>query len=426
MQSSLIVKKTPFYYGWVILAVGTLGIIMTSPGQTYAVSVFTEYFIRDLGVSRSLVSTLYAAGTLIGSMALPLIGRQIDRRGSRTMVVVITIIFGAACVYMGGLVSGPLTLALGFVAIRMFGQGSLNLVSNNVINQWWVRRRGTIMGLSGLFVSLLGLGGFPSLINWLIPHYGWRMTYVLLGALLLLVMLPLGYLFFRERPEDFGLEPDGNKEVPKVGPLPAPSLPEENWTRQEALRTVTFWIVAGGLMVSAMMSTGLFFHMVSIFADNQLSPTVAASVYVPIAVMTALVTVGSGALIDRIPLRLALATSLFLLALALWMAQHLSSTPMAFLYGVILGGNMGLFRIVSSVAWAHYFGRRHLGSISGVASTVLIVGSAVGPIPLGVARDALGNYNLALTLLALLPLALGVASLFMPQPTREEADTTEA
>ena len=114
---------------------------MTSPGQTYVVSIFIEDFIADLGISRSLISTLYTLGTLIGSFALPIVGYQIDRRGARLMVGVITALFGLACVYMG-YVQNAVMLGFGFIALRMLGQGSLGMVCTNVINQWWARRRG--------------------------------------------------------------------------------------------------------------------------------------------------------------------------------------------------------------------------------------------------------------------------------------------
>ena len=418
IQSSRLIQGVPIFYGWVVLAVGTLGVIMTSPGQTYAVSIFIEHFISELDLSRSLVSSLYAGGTLIGSLALPFVGREIDRRGTRFMILFIAGVFGVACIYMGA-VRGALMLGIGFVAIRMFGQGSLTLVSQNAINQWWVYRRGSVLGVSGLFASLLGLGGFPVLINWLIPQVGWRLTYGLLGGLLLLVMAPLGYLLVRERPELYGLHPDGSPPE-TVDARGRPRRPEENWTRNEALRTATFWIVAGGLSTLAMISTGLFFHMVSIFADNGLDPDVAATVYLPIAATTAAVNLASGALVDRIPPRFALASSLLLQALALWLARDLTTATLAFLYGAALGTAMGLFRTIAGVAWAHYFGRRHLGSISGIASTILIVGAAAGPIPLGFARDALGSYDQALLALMLLPLLLGVASLFLQPPRKRE------
>ena len=134
LRTSRLVNQSPIYYGWVILAMGTLGMIMTSPGQTYAVSIFIEHFITDLGISRGMVSTLYTFGTLIGSFVLPLVGRQIDRRGPRLVMMLITLLFGLACIYMG-FVSNVVTLGLGFVFIRMLGQGSLSMVSTNLINQ---------------------------------------------------------------------------------------------------------------------------------------------------------------------------------------------------------------------------------------------------------------------------------------------------
>lgn len=418
-KTSRLVQKTPFFYGWVILIVGTLGIIMTSPGQTYAVSIFIEHFITDLEISRSLVSTLYAVGTLVGSLALPWVGRQIDRRGARPMAAIIAVLFGLACFYMG-LVQGAVTLALGFIAIRMLGQGSLSLVSNNVINQWWQQRRGAVLGISGVASSLLGLSAFPALINWLIPRLGWRLSYGALGALLLLVMVPLGYLFFREQPERYGLQPDG-RETPPPSPsgiAPAPAAAEVNWTLAEASRTFAFWLVAVSAAVIAMISTGLFFHMVSIFSDNGLPSTMAAAVYTPIAAATAVTTLGSGVLIDRFPLRRVLASALLLLALATGAAGYLGSAPLAVGYGLALGGSMGLFRTIVAVAWAHYFGRAHLGSVSGAATTILIVGAALGPIPLGVARDYLGSYNQMLLALTLLPLLLAVATLWLRPPQK--------
>ena len=80
VERSRLVEKSPVYYGWVILVVGTLGMIMSSPGQTYSVSIFIEQFIEELGLSRTLVSTLYSVGTITGSLALPAIGRQVDKR----------------------------------------------------------------------------------------------------------------------------------------------------------------------------------------------------------------------------------------------------------------------------------------------------------------------------------------------------------
>ena len=165
-----IINRTPFYYGWIVMLAGTVGLIMSSPGQTYAISIFIDYFITDLGISRGMVSTLYAAGTLTAAMALPWVGRQIDKRVLRFVVATIATLFGLACIYMGT-VQNAAMLLVGFILLRMLGQGSLSLASTYFINQWWARRRGTVLGISGVMMAIFGLGLFPNLINCLIPSW---------------------------------------------------------------------------------------------------------------------------------------------------------------------------------------------------------------------------------------------------------------
>ncbi len=438
-SASTIVHATPFYYGWIIMLAGTLGMVMTSPGQTYAVSVFIEHFIAELGISRGLVSTLYAIGTMTGSFALPFVGRQIDRRGARAVAVVVAVLFGGACLYMGQ-VRNALMLGIGFVLIRMLGQGSLSLVSTNLINNWWIRRRGVVLGLSGVIGALLGTGSFPLLLGWLIPLVGWRWTYVMLGFALWTIMVPVIVFFFREQPEMFGLLPDGRRpkrkaradslessleqalESEMVAELDEDSeneITEDNWTLAEARNTGIFWILAASIATISMMGTGLTFHMVSIVTDSGLDEQIAIAVFAPLSVAVALSALLGGWLIDRFPARGLLAVALVLQGAALLLAQVLSSVALALAYGALLGVMMGLQRAVSSVAWAKYFGRLHLGAITGVATTIGVAASALGPMPFGLARDAFGSYGLVLTLSALLPFGLAVAALFVKEPRRE-------
>ena len=417
-HSSNLVNKSPMFYGWIIMLAGTLGTIMTSPGQTDSVSIFIEHFIGELHISRSLVSTLYTVGTLVASFALPIVGQQIDRRGPRRMVVIISTLFGLACIYMG-LVQNAVMLCLGFIAIRMMGQGSLSLVCKTVVNQWWVRKRGMVMGISGMLASLFSLGGFPNLINWLIPILGWRLTYISLGLLVMAVMIPVGLGFFRDRPEDHGLQPDGREPDPVEENAAAGDSIEENWTRAQAMRTPIFWIAGIGIASISMLTTGLFFHTVSIFQDHGLTSTMATSVYLLIAVVSAIATLISGVVLRWIPIRVLLSTALVLQAVALviaaWFLQDIGT---ALLYGAVLGLMFGLVGTVANVIWATYFGRLHLGSITGVTMTISVVGTALGPMPLGIARDLLGSYSTALTVSAALPLVLSIVCLFSRKPQK--------
>jgi MFS transporter, OFA family, oxalate/formate antiporter len=305
------VNRSPLFYGWVILFAGTVGMVMTSPGQTFAVSILIDPMLDQLQISRTLLSGLYTAATLTGSLALPWLGRQIDARGPRRMALVISVAFGLACLFMGS-VSNAFMLGVGFVGIRMFGQGGLSLVSQNVINQWWVRRRGFMLGISGVFMSLIGMAGFPLLIYALMEIFSWRQTFFILGGLVLAVMLPVAYFLFRNQPESYGLQPDGAQSQSVELSSYQPAANEENWTLAEAIRTPVFWVVGAALASGSMLSTGLFFHIVSIFADSGLDTGLAAAIFVPVALTTALVNLSSGILVDRTPVRYVLFAALLL------------------------------------------------------------------------------------------------------------------
>ena len=307
-------------------------------------------------------------------------------------------------------------LFIGFFALRMLGQGSLSLVSNNVINQWWVRRRGMAMGIAGITAAVIGAGEVPVLINWLIPIYGWRIAFMLLGLGVLVVMLPLGSIFIRNRPEDFGLHPDGENSVSVENDAGIGTPIEEHWTLPEVLRTPSFWIAGAGLSAGSMLSTGLIFHLFSIFKDSGLHSTVAASVFLPMAITTGIMHLGGGVLADRLPIRIILTISLLLQTLALIMAPFLGSLELALAFGVIMGIRSGFAMIVSNVIWAQFYGRLHLGSITGVTTTMMVAGSALGPMPLGVARDMLGSYTAVLIGSAGLPFILSVATLLYCKP----------
>ena len=405
---SRVIDRTPFFYGWVVLAAGTFGMMMTTPGQTLGVSVFLDKIIADLGVSRSLVSVLYTVGTVTGSFVLPFVGRFIDRRGPRLAVVGIAALFALACGYMG-LVRNVAMLLVGFVLIRGLGQGSLSLVSQHVVNLWFVRRRGLAVGLTGLGMAA-ATAFFPSLIDGLIQAHGWRHAYVMLGLLVAVTVLPVGALLFRSRPERYGLAPDGHMRAASRG---AP-VREANYTLAEARRTRTFWLFVIGNAMNAALTTGLVFHHFSIMAAGGLDRAAAARVFLPFGAVTAAANVITGVLMDRVPPRFLLAGMLLAQAAALAIAAAMGPA-LVLVYGAVLGTTMGMKGGVQGAVFAFYFGRRYLGAVRGTASTIGVVGTAVGPPLFALAHAASGGYGPVLLACAVPSVALAaVAALLHP------------
>ena len=405
------VQHFPFFYGWMILLVGSLGMFMTVPGQTIGVAVFLDSIIADLGMTRTSVSLMYTLATLAASLALPFVGRAIDARGPRLAVIVIAALFALACAFMG-LVAGPLMLFVGFFLIRGLGQGSLSMVSMHVVNLWFIRRRGLAVGISGLgFMTSFAV--FPPIIDSLIQGLGWRGAYVALGALVAITILPLGAAFFRTRPERFGLEPDGARRPGK----PPAAAGERNATLDQARRTGTFWLYTLATFCMSMLGTAMMFHNYDILGQNGIGRAAATAAFGTLGIVAAASNLVSGALLDRLPYRLLLGIQLGMLIAAMLLVGSVSDMRGVILYGTVLGVMQGSWMPISASVYAKHFGRLHLGSIKGLVSTVGVAASALGPLLFSLGFDLFGSYGPVLLIASLLPLALIIAAPFVRPPS---------
>ena len=415
---SRVVQNSPVYYGWIILLVGTFGMIMTTPGQTAGVSVFLDKIIADLGLKRSTVSLMYTLGTLGASFALPFVGRFIDRRGPRLAVIIISSLFALACIWMG-FISGAVTLFIGFLLIRGLGQGSLSLVSIHIINIWFVRRRGLAVGLSGVGVAV-SVAFAPLLLELLINEFGWRTAYMLLGALIAVTILPIGAWFYRGHPERFGLQPDSgfvDQEKPLV---------EINRTLAQAQRTITFWLFISGGFCVASLSTGLVFHHYSIMAENGVARLEAATVFIALGFIVAGANFTTGFLVDRMPPRFLLSAAQLFLVAALATATTTSGPVSLYVYGALLGLTQGMSGALGGTVYAYYFGREYIGTIKGFATTTSVAASAFGPLLFAVGFEQMGRYAPILLISAMFPLSVALLAPFIKPPGQLEAEPSAA
>lgn len=412
-KSSRLIRATPFFYGWVIVAAGTLDVILMGPSQTFTVGVFIDSFIADLGISRANISLIYGVATLGGSLLLPLMGRLVDRYGASRMILVVAVGLGLSVASVS-LAHGVMALLLAMLAIRFFGFGSTQLVINNAIAHWFIRQRGKVMGITGLSLAA-SLLIYPALAEYLIDNLGWRAAWVLMGASVLVVMLPVSWLFFKDKPEQYGLLPDGD--------LPAAAgsnglVSDENWTLAEARRTGAFWIFAAALSTMTMLLAGLVFHQLSLFEVRGLPRETAVSAFYAMAIASIVGNLGMGYLLDRYSARLLLSLTLFILAAAVVLVQVITTPLQGALFSGLVGLTSGSFRVIDSVVWAKYYGRTHLGSIKGATMLGVIGATALGPYPLGLSYDALGSYGYALNGLLVLPVAIGIVAFFIKRPQK--------
>ena len=393
------------FYGWRILGLAIITGGLTGPGQTIGVSVFVDQFISDLGMSRSEVSTAYLIGTLIAALGLPLIGLRVDRVGVRRAMTVIGVAFGVALVGMAG-VQGFVTLAIGFVAIRLLGQGSLMLVSTVAVTLWFEKRRGTVLGIfttgTAIVMALVPVG-----LSLVIEGYGWRVAWLTSAVMIWLVVVPIARFGMIDRPSDVGQVPDGpNPKKMK----PSKEQTTVSATRTEALRTKRFWSLLAASATVGMLVTALNFHQISLLADAGLTATEAAVMFLPQVIGAAAAGLLFGYLSDRLTGRELIPMAMGLLIISLVLAASLTPGVAVVLYAVSLGAAGGAIRSVSATLLPRWFGVRHIGEIQGTASFIDVASTALGPVVFALARDATGGYSGAATWFIIMPLVAGIVA----------------
>ena len=325
--------------------------------------------------------------------------------------------------------------------IAAMGMACLGVVTNNtLISHWFVKKRGTVMGLatSGMGVGMVILVPFA---QWMISQYGFRWAYAAMSLMALLIIAPITGLFLYDRPQDLGLLPDGESHLTeeekstlnqKTRPQPQVILDTQwadtNWTLSKAIRTVRFWALLIGIWILMVGLYGVMIHQVSHTVDVGLSKLTAASSFGILGLMESVGKAGWGFTSDRIGREMALTLGLLSTALGvvfLLALKNPSQLWILYVYTGLFGLGYGSVAPVFAALTADLFQGQNLGSIYGFIVTSAGIGGAIGPPLSGYIYDVSGSYRLAL-IVALLLIALSCISVWIAAPRKVRPVTGRA
>ena len=420
-------SRPPFSYGWIILIVGTAGGIMSIPGQTMGVSVFTDFLIEALEISRTGISTTYLIGTILSALLLGRAGRFYDRFGAKITALIAVSTLALILVYLSfvdvirDIISSSeilkpgaasfILLTFGFFVLRFFGQGVLAMVSRNMVVKWFDKNRGLIVAVMGAFTAF-GFSLAPKLFNSLIETYDWRGTWRLLALLLFPVFALIVLVFFKDWKPDSRRNDTTSEENTDIPENNSNLDVSNDKTLKEALVTREFWSYNLAIALMAMFGTAFTFHIVSIFSYAGIDRSSAVSVFIPISVIAVIISFAGSTLTDYINLKIILIMELAGLIIASISIMFLSPGIAVIFLIAGIGISNGTFVVLLSIAWINIFGKKHLGAISGYAMGWTVAGSAIGPFLFSVLRDLSGDYDLAALISIILTIILLLFSVF--------------
>jgi MFS family permease len=385
-----------------------------------AFSLLFPPILAEFGWDRGVTAGAFSFGFLVSAALSPSLGRLMDRRGPRVVIELGVLLIGAGLL-LATLVTRPwhLYATLGV----MVGGGSVCLGYTGqslFLPDWFVRRRGLAMSLA---FSGVGVGSMI-LLPWmqtLIGRSGWRAACWAMGLLVLLLLVPLN-LLLRRRPQDMGLEPDGDRAAAPGAVAPPSNVVDAawaavDWTLARAARTARFWWIAIGYFSGLFAWYAVQVHQTKYLIEIGFSPTYAAWAlgFVSLAGIPGQIALGH--LSDRIGREWVwTAGSLgFAICFAALLLLQESPTP-GLLYVMVVSQGMLGYSLTSvfGAITAEIFEGRHYGSIFGTLSLASIAGGAVGPWLTGALHDATGSYrapfSIAIVLCVVSALAIWLAA----------------
>ena len=412
-------ERRPLFFGWKVVLGAFLGEMTSVIAGPPVFGFFIIPMTQAMHVGRGLFTLAFSIRAVMEGLSGPVIGPVVDRHGPRALMVIGSIVSGLVIMSFGGVHAfwqfAVACALLGVAAAAGMGR----IVTLVTVARWFVRKRGRAVAFATTGFSV-GVALLAPLSQALISAIGWRLSWVILGGLLWLLVVPAAFAFMRKSPESMGLRPDGEpvgnggeSTSSKSGPSDKADL---SWTLAMAVRTRSLWLLELAIILGATAVPGVTFHQAPVILDKGLGVPIAAAVIFIFGIASGFSKVGFGFLAERIPVQYLFIGCMMGSSGSLLLLLNADSTLMVVAYAVTYGLLRGGFPTLESVVWADYFGRTSLGTIRGVFQPFILIARASGPLIAGVLFDLTKDYDLAITTFIVMFMVGGLVLIFAPPP----------
>lgn len=407
-------KKSPLFFGWRVVVGAFLGEMTSTFFGPPALGFFMIPMTQALNIGRAAFTLSFSIRSVAEAATSMVVGPLVDRYGPRMLMVVGSLLTGLV-VMSFGLVQAFWQFALvstllGIVATAGMGR----IVTLVTVSKWFIRKRGRAIGYvtTGFSIGVALAPLSQALISWV----EWRLSWVVLGGCVWLLMLPPSFAFMRKSPESMGLRPDGDtKEMSGRVPV-THSADDPVWTLRMAVRTRSLWLLEFACVLATAAVPAVTLHQAPAILDKGFSASITAVAIFIFGIAAGVSKVGFGFLAERIPVQYLFVSCLVGSGGSLLLLVNANSVGMIFAYSVSYGLLRGGFPTLESIIWADYFGRSFLGTIRGVMRPFILFARAGGPLLAGVLFDITHHYNSAFTIFTAMYLIGGLVMLFAPPP----------
>ena len=387
-------RQSGVYYGWFVLSACFFATFLSVGGRT-GFGVFIIDMTDEFGWSRGTISLAIAIGWLVNGASQPFLGRIYDRFGGRKTISISLLVLGVSTMMLSKTNSIWFLIVVYGIVMSVAAGGASLVTVHALLARWFYRKRGQVLAIStaGASAGALVLAPFAA---YLILLVGWRMTWTVLGAIIVVLAVPLTLLLIRDDPSDVGEQPDGDgdgaeharrrRAASRRGPLEA-----DDW--RESYRSPPMWQLTGAYFVCGMTTAIISAHYVPFAIDRGASLGTAALAFGLMSGLNVVGVLGVGILSDRLSRKMLLGTVYGVRGLA-------------YLVLLVAPGAWGLwgFAVVAGLSWiasapltssltADIYGIKNMGVLNGMATFSHQAGGALSVYLGGALYDLFGAYD---------------------------------
>ncbi|MFC2062743.1 MFS transporter [Chloroflexota bacterium] len=402
-------RRKRIFYGYWIIAVCFACLFVTAGFGFFSFGLFIKPLEADFGWNRGEITGALSIYFIVIAIAAPFVGRLVQRYGAR-----ITITAGALVTGIGfTLLSQTQSLWYFYLSYAVTGMGIAlmgHIATSTVVSSWFNKRRGTAIGIMS---SGLGAGTFvmpPIIGGYLIPAFGWGTSYMVLGVLVWILIIPATLVLMKSKPSDMGLFPDGSKSVLEDTKALALLPTSKGLGLKKIIATPAFWFIAASYFLGSFSIGSVIQTHAPHLEDMGFPVALAAGALGAIGVFNLMGKFAFGWLCDRmlakhvwvIGLTFALLGIIFLMSV-----RPDSPTALIWLYAILIGFSAGSWLPAMSMIISRRFGLTSYSSVYGLVALAQSLGLAIGPFVVGYLYDSMGNYDSAfITLIVLIVVAM--------------------
>jgi len=388
--------ESRFFYGYFV--VGASLLIMTVIwGVYYAFGVFFKPVLNEFGWTKAVTSGAFSLASMINGLLAVAMGGLTDKFGPRIVMTVCGLFLALGFMLMSQ-IRNVFDLYLFYGVFVGAGMSGSFIPLTSTVARWFLKRRGLMTGIVAAGSGMGALIG-PPVASRLIPIYGWRTSYVILGGITLFAVA-LSAQFIKRDPTQVGQIPYGNNQREPVGLNPR----VEGLSLKEAVSSARFWIFFTTGFCYGYCVFAIMVHITPHAIESGISVVRAANILATVGCFSIVGKVFLGRVGDIVGNRRTLILAFILMSLALTGLVPAQIAWMLFVIAALFGFAFGGVAVSHSPLVAELFGLRSHGVIFGIFGMSVGLGGAMGPFLTGYLFDVTHSYQMAFLLCAVISL----------------------